>query len=539
MSKFGQPGTVPGPPIMNVTEGDLVIVNITNRLNIGTGIHWHGMYMRNYTYNDGIPMVSQCVIPPGKTMTYVFTAKPAGTSWWHGHYDNQYGDGLIGPMIIKRPVVELYAPFDAEWLWTINDWYLVSASQMRQQYYIPHWPGKGSLSPVPDYIMVNGVFSDLNYTVHPDWNKVLVRVICASTSSSFVISVDNMILQIVAVDGVDISPALNVREFPINVAQRVDFILDFTSYPFQGNSSISYHIDLVAGNSNFSFRPSPPYPENTTSVLNPNFVGAINFVSPSLPNTSFIPESFRMCPNENDTNLLDARPHDYVLYDVPQTNQITLNVTFYSVAKRQNGIIFGLRDMNGQSGYNNIRDGVEAYTWINESLSGTASAHLNVSNGIDVTMDSKNRIYLSENATLDILLNAGDHPFHFHGHDFAIIKSSGCPDANFSGNYTRRDTVTPPEGGWVLIRVFATNPGVWMFHCHIDWHAETGLAVLFMEGPRSMNYTVVPQAQKAFCVDPSTTPTTAPSATAIGAGSHIEGVTVVGSSIVLACLLSL
>ncbi|ETO76440.1 hypothetical protein F444_08158 [Phytophthora nicotianae P1976] len=36
--------------------------------------------------------------------------------------------------------------------------------------------------------------------------------------------------------------------------------------------------------------------------------------------------------------------------------------------------------------------------------------------------------------------------------------------------------------GYVVLRLEADNPGVWMMHCHIDWHLEGGLAMIFVEG---------------------------------------------------------
>ena len=31
--------------------------------------------------------------------------------------------------------------------------------------------------------------------------------------------------------------------------------------------------------------------------------------------------------------------------------------------------------------------------------------------------------------------------------------------------------------GWTVVRFKATNPGMWMMHCHIDWHLTLGMAV--------------------------------------------------------------
>ena len=46
-----------------------------------------------------------------------------------------------------------------------------------------------------------------------------------------------------------------------------------------------------------------------------------------------------------------------------------------------------------------------------------------------------------------------------------------------------RDTVEVQPNGFIVIRFKANNPGVWFFHCHVDWHLEQGLALLLVENP--------------------------------------------------------
>ena len=80
-----------------------------------------------------------------------------------------------------------------------------------------------------------------------------------------------------------------------------------------------------------------------------------------------------------------------------------------------------------------------------------------------------------------------------HGHKFQIVQRSTDytsddptinPPVNESQtNPIRRDTVQVPAGEGVTLRVVADNPGAWIFHCHIEWHLEAGLAVTFIEAP--------------------------------------------------------
>lgn len=78
------------------------------------------------------------------------------------------------------------------------------------------------------------------------------------------------------------------------------------------------------------------------------------------------------------------------------------------------------------------------------------------------------------------------HPIHLHGHDFYIVgRGSGTWDGTTTGlnlnNPTRRDTATLPAGGYLLMAFPADNPGMWIMHCHIAWHASQGLSMQFGE----------------------------------------------------------
>ncbi|KAG8713218.1 hypothetical protein FRC09_018959, partial [Ceratobasidium sp. 395] len=49
-------------------------------------------------------------------------------------------------------------------------------------------------------------------------------------------------------------------------------------------------------------------------------------------------------------------------------------------------------------------------------------------------------------------------------------------------NPPRKDVI-PVGGGTAIIRFKTSNPGPWFLHCHVDWHLEAGLAVVFAEAP--------------------------------------------------------
>lgn len=83
-------------------------------------------------------------------------------------------------------------------------------------------------------------------------------------------------------------------------------------------------------------------------------------------------------------------------------------------------------------------------------------------------------------------INAIKTQMHLHGHDFALLQQSNetYSDARFNpkfDNPPRRDVVLLPIGGFIVIGFKADNPGAWALHCHIAWHASSGLAIQVLE----------------------------------------------------------
>jgi FtsP/CotA-like multicopper oxidase with cupredoxin domain len=80
------------------------------------------------------------------------------------------------------------------------------------------------------------------------------------------------------------------------------------------------------------------------------------------------------------------------------------------------------------------------------------------------------------------LLNemAGDHPMHhpFHVHGagrFLVLSRDGVAESNLLW----KDTVLVRTGETVDILLDVTNPGLWMAHCHIAEHHESGMTFSF------------------------------------------------------------
>ena len=72
------------------------------------------------------------------------------------------------------------------------------------------------------------------------------------------------------------------------------------------------------------------------------------------------------------------------------------------------------------------------------------------------------------------------HPFHIHGAGrFLILSRDGEPEENFAW----KDTVLLRAGQTIDILLDVTNPGLWMAHCHIAEHTESGMMFSFDVAP--------------------------------------------------------
>jgi iron transport multicopper oxidase len=104
-------------------------------------------------------------------------------------------------------------------------------------------------------------------------------------------------------------------------------------------------------------------------------------------------------------------------------------------------------------------------------------------------------LQFENNEIIDIIINNIDfsfHPFHLHGHDVWVLAQGNTNGGYFNQstftsiiynktNPIYRDTFTVSPFSYIVFRLKANNPGIWMMHCHNDWHLQIGMALIFIE----------------------------------------------------------
>ena len=117
---LGYDGSIPGPTL-KVQQGSEIIVHVTNEGDLDTTVHWHGLRLENKY--DGVPHETQAPIPVGGEFTYRIQFPDAGLYWYHPHIREDYTQelGLYGNILVVPAEPDYWPPVDREWILTVDD----------------------------------------------------------------------------------------------------------------------------------------------------------------------------------------------------------------------------------------------------------------------------------------------------------------------------------------------------------------------------------------------------------------------------------
>jgi ZIP family zinc transporter len=122
-------GVVPGP-VLQVKQGDTIVIDFTNDGKVPDSIHLHGVHDIPVSM-DGVGGISQPLVAPGGHFVYRFVADQPGTFIYHTH-DNEamLDSGLYGAIIVEpttpRPAERGLAH---DFLQMISSWQIQSAAE--------------------------------------------------------------------------------------------------------------------------------------------------------------------------------------------------------------------------------------------------------------------------------------------------------------------------------------------------------------------------------------------------------------------------
>ncbi|KAK3934272.1 laccase [Diplogelasinospora grovesii] len=445
----------PGP-LIEADWGDYIQVNVYNDMqDNGTSIHWHGIRQFGESDQDGANGVTECPIPPGQNKSYTFHVTQYGTSWYHSHYSNQYGNGIVGPLVVHGPASANYDIDLGPYM--ISDYYYETADRLSRRAELV----SNGAPPDSDNILFRG--NNINpqqpgqgaydrLTLTPG-AKHLLRLINHSVDNSFTVSLVGHNFTVIATDLVPVTPTVRTSLF-LGVGQRYDVII------VADKAVDNYWFNATLEANNNCGHTKNPYPAAIFS-----YSGASTTANPTNEGTPLV----ATCNGESGFSPIVTR---------------TITPSSFSPATLPVDLAFPTTPLGQvfQWSVNNTPIVVEWDHPVLEYIYQGNDSFPAMANIVEVAQANVWTFWVIQN---DFVL---PHPIHLHGHDFLVL---GVGTGTFNSatmsstlNYTnpmRRDVAQMPGSGWLVIAFKTDNPGCWLMHCHIGWHVSMGLGIQFLE----------------------------------------------------------
>ena len=418
--------TVPGP-LLRVTAGDVLRVEVDNQLPAETSVHWHGIALRNDM--DGVPGMTQDPIPAGGVFRYEFTAPDPGTYFYHPHSGVQLDRGLYGVLVVDDPAEP--GDYDDEWVVVLDDWVdgtgrtpddvlteLLSGNGSDDMGGMDHGSmsgmdhgsmggmggmGAGGMQSrllggagdvdYPHYL-VNGRTADAPVTLTgKPGQRVRIRFVNAGSDTAFRVALGGHRMTLTHSDGFPVVP-VPADALLIGMGERFDVTVTLADGVFP----------LVA----------------SAEGKNGQGVAVVR-------------------TGAGRTPAADVRPRELnrrVLLATDLAASATVRLPDRS-ADRDHDLVLG--------------GSMAPYRWTINGMTHLDAEPLDVREGERVRLRFANHSMMF-------------HPMHLHGHTFAL-----------AGSGVRKDTVIVRPMQTLEVEFDADNPGQWAAHCHNIYHAEAGM----------------------------------------------------------------
>jgi FtsP/CotA-like multicopper oxidase with cupredoxin domain len=215
---LGLNGSTPGPEL-RLRQGDELTVRFENQTDDGSSLHWHGIRLDNAM--DGVPDLTQPLVPAGGSFDYQFRVPDAGTYWYHSHNRSweQVAKGLYGPLIIEEnnpPRV------DHDITVMLDDWRIEETGALIGGFGAMHdFAHAGRMGNYARALVPQG-------TVVRQGDRIRLRLINTATARVFPVKIEGLDGRVVALDGMPLIAPRLFEDITLAPAQRIDVIGNVT-----------------------------------------------------------------------------------------------------------------------------------------------------------------------------------------------------------------------------------------------------------------------------------------------------------------------
>lgn len=503
-------GTIPGP-LLHFREGDEVTVNLTNQLQEATAIHWHGLLVPNSM--DGVPGVTFPGVQAGETFQYRFKLRQSGTYWYHSHAILQEPAGFYAPLIIdpashdpiqsdrdyvillsdwidtppERVLANLkkvdgYYNFRRQTITELRDQLRAAGSGKERQDILSErlaW-AKMRMDPTdysdagPEWnLLMQGAQAQDNWTaLFAPGERVRLRFINGAAMNFFDVSIPGLDLTVVAADGQNVSP-VKVRELRIGNGETYDVIVQ----PREKKAYTIFAASMArTGYARGTLAPElgmqAPIPDlGPRPVRKISEMAGIHDGGEHSQHGSTIPE-----PEMNNPPGMKA------------ASQAVMEMDHAAHGKSQQTVLesaaASAATIRADAGQVAVRDKLDY-----QDLRALQPGHVPAGDIRTIQMDltgDMNRYFwsingkkLAEAKFFEAKLNEPlrfrltnktmmEHPMHLHGTFFRLENGQGA-------HAPLKHTVIVKPGETVTLYAAFDESGGWVFHCHLFYHAATGM----------------------------------------------------------------
>jgi len=497
-------------PTLYFKEGKKAIIHVTNKMDVETSIHWHGILLPNF--QDGVPYLTTPPIRPGKTHKFEFTLRHSGTYWYHSHTGLQEQRGIYGAIVVE-PTQKIHK-YNHDLVLVLSDWTDENPNEvLRTLKRGDEWYAikKGSALSLSEVIAQNAFIAQLklwkqkmpgmdisdiyydtflingkkkrHYSEFKAGETIRLRIINASASTYFQLGFGGKAPLLISADGMDIEP-FPTKKILHAIAETYDFLItlpkkkaiEIKATAQDGSGSAA----VTIGKGEFLKAPAVPKPD------------------PAQP----MKQMADMHRGEKHSTHNSHKKHSSVIHEKSHGNRGSHeghgshenheshkshgsrnNIHTMQQSSAKNNIHHKADQIHKLSGYDNLKalqktsfSKTNTLRNIHFNLTGNMWRYIWSMNG--KTLSRSDRIKIKKGETIRIHLHNTTmmhHPMHLHGHFFRVLNKQG-------ERSPLKHTVDVPPMQTVVIEFNPDEKGDWFFHCHVLYHMKSGMSRVFSHG---------------------------------------------------------